>query len=117
MGDVVGESDMSSKKLTMLKPRLLSAMASRISSQQVAAGTPRIRGRQWMKMKTDALVASDHWCVACLAEGRQTIAVEVDHKTPLWRGGSNDQDNLQGLCKDHHDEKTAREAAERARGG
>ncbi|MRT27629.1 HNH endonuclease [Herbaspirillum sp. CAH-3] len=105
-------------KLTMLKPRLLPTSTSRVAIRQASAySTPRIRGRQWMKMKTDALVASDHWCVACLAEGRQTIAVEVDHKDPLWRGGSNEQSNLQGLCKDHHDEKTAREAAERARGG
>ena len=105
-------------KLTMLKPRLLPTSTSRVPVQQAAVGgTPRIRGRHWMKMKTDALVASDHWCVACLAEGKQTSAIQVDHKTPLWRGGSNDPSNLQGLCKDHHDEKTAREAAERARGG
>ncbi|WP_310011937.1 HNH endonuclease [Herbaspirillum frisingense] len=105
-------------KLTMLKPRLLPTSTSRVAMQQASAGTtPRIRGRQWMKMKTDTLVASDHWCVACLAEGKHRIAVQVDHKTPLWRGGSNDPSNLQGLCKDHHDEKTAREAAERARGG
>ncbi|ONN68122.1 hypothetical protein BTM36_01835 [Herbaspirillum sp. VT-16-41] len=105
-------------KLTMLKPRLLPTSTSRVPVQQTAVGgTPRIRGRQWMKMKTDALVASDGWCVMCLAEGIETLAVEVDHRDPLWRGGSNDQGNLQGLCKDHHDEKTAREAAERARGG
>lgn len=105
-------------KLTMLKPRLLPTSTSRVPLQQTAVGgTPRIRGRQWMKMKTDTLVASDHWCVACLAEGKHSIAVQVDHKTPLWQGGSNEPSNLQGLCKDHHDEKTAREAAERARGG
>lgn len=105
-------------RLRTLKPRLHEAQTSRVQMHKPTAGTiPRIRGRQWMKIKTDALVASDHWCVACLAEGRQTIAVEVDHKTPLWRGGSNEQSNLQGLCKDHHDEKSKREAAERARGG
>ena len=105
-------------KLNMLKPRLLLVSTSRVPVQQVAAGgTPRIRGRRWMEIKTDALVASDGWCVMCLAEGRETVAVEVDHRDPLWRGGSNDPGNLQGLCKDHHDEKTAREAAERARGG
>lgn len=109
---------MPSRKLAMLKPRLSSASTNRMPMQQASAeSTPRIRGRQWMKMKTDALIASDHWCVACSAEGRQTLAVEVDHKTPLWRGGSNEPSNLQGLCKDHHEEKTAREAAERARGG
>ncbi|MBW9332464.1 HNH endonuclease [Herbaspirillum sp. RU 5E] len=104
-------------KLTMLRPRLLATPTSRVSLQQGAGGTPRIRGRQWMKMKTDALVASDHWCVACLAEGKETLAVEVDHRDPLWRGGSNERSNLQGLCKAHHDEKSKREAGERARGG
>jgi len=105
-------------KLTMLKPRLLPTSTSRVAMQQASAGTtPRIRGRQWMKIKTDALVASDGWCVLCLAEGKETLAVEVDHRDPLWRGGSNDRSNLQGLCKAHHDEKSKREAAERARGG
>lgn len=105
-------------KLKMLKPQLPPAAISRIPVQQlVANGTPRIRGRQWMKIKTDALVASDGWCVLCLAEGKETLAVEVDHRDPLWRGGSNDRSNLQGLCKAHHDEKSKREAAERARGG
>jgi 5-methylcytosine-specific restriction endonuclease McrA len=34
--------------------------------------------------------------------------------TPLWKGGADDEANLQSLCQPHHDEKTAQEAAERA---
>lgn len=103
-------------KLTMLKPRVASSSAIRVPLLQTKAGaTPRIRGRQWMKMKTETLVASDHWCVECLVDGRQTLAMEVDHIVPLWRGGSNEPSNRQGLCKDHHARKTAQEAGERAR--
>ncbi|MBD3175775.1 MAG: hypothetical protein GF320_11380 [Armatimonadia bacterium] len=40
---------------------------------------------------------------------------EIDHKTPLWAGGANHVDNLQVLCVPCHREKTAREAAERAK--
>lgn len=105
-------------KLTMLRPRLTAAPVARVQMVQAPTGsTPRIRGRKWMAMKTDALVASDHWCVMCLSVGVETLAVVVDHRTPLWKGGSNEPSNLQGLCKYHHDEKTAQEAGERARRG
>ncbi|WP_374726411.1 HNH endonuclease [Herbaspirillum seropedicae] len=105
-------------KLTMLRPRLSAPSPVRTPILASSAGsTSRIRGRQWMKMKTAALVASDHWCVECLVVGVQRLAVEVDHRIPLWRGGSNEPSNLQGLCKAHHDAKTAQEAGERARQG
>jgi 5-methylcytosine-specific restriction endonuclease McrA len=57
--------------------------------QAPAASTPRIRGRKWMAMKTDVLIASDHWCVMCRATGVERLAIVVDHRTPLWQGGSN----------------------------
>ena len=105
-------------KLRVLSPRLATFSPNRFCIQQAAAGaTPRIRGRQWMKIKTDALAASNHWCVECQAEGVQTLAVVVDHRIPLWQGGSNEPSNLQGLCKAHHDAKTALEAGQRARQG
>ena len=40
-------------------------------------------------------------------------APELDHIEPLWRGGRDDESNFQGLCRDCHAAKTAREAAER----
>jgi 5-methylcytosine-specific restriction endonuclease McrA len=42
---------------------------------------------------------------------------EFDHVVPLWKGGLDHELNIQGLCKEHHDIKTAAEAAERARTG
>jgi len=33
--------------------------------------------------------------------------MEVDHITPIFRGGSEDDDNLQSLCKPCHEDKTA----------
>jgi len=42
-------------------------------------------------------------------------AVDVDHILPLWSGGSNANDNLEGLCSDCHKQKTAAEAKARAK--
>jgi 5-methylcytosine-specific restriction endonuclease McrA len=44
------------------------------------------------------------------------VGVAVDHKTPLWMGGSDEDSNKELLCQPCHDAKTAREAAARARG-
>ncbi len=53
-------------------------------------------------------------CVDCEAEGRTGRADEVDHDTPLWAGGADDESNYASRCKDHHKAKTAREAKQRA---
>lgn len=42
-------------------------------------------------------------------------AVDVDHIIPLWAGGSNRDDNLEGLCVPHHKQKTQAEAKARAK--
>jgi hypothetical protein len=42
-------------------------------------------------------------------------AVAVDHVIPLWVGGSNRDDNLEGLCQPCHDRKTKAEASARAK--
>lgn len=39
---------------------------------------------------------------------------QVDHKVGLEQGGSNEDSNLQPLCKPCHDKKTAREAGGRS---
>ena len=48
-------------------------------------------------------------CAVC----QRAPSVELDHIVPLSLGGSDDGDNLQGLCKACHREKTARERAAR----
>jgi 5-methylcytosine-specific restriction enzyme A len=48
-------------------------------------------------------------CRGCAAKGRLRRATQVDHIKRLVDGGNNDPDNLQPLCKDCHDAKTATE--------
>jgi len=46
-------------------------------------------------------------CVTCEAAGRVVLAVELDHRVPLFKGGADDDDNRQGLCVECHAMKTA----------
>lgn len=62
-------------------------------------------GRAWAARRA-AYLADHPWCAA---EGCGEPAVEVDHIVPRRRGGSDDDSNLQGLCRRHHSEKTVRE--------
>lgn len=51
-------------------------------------------------------------CRMCLALGKSTPADCVDHIVPKAEGGSiHDPANLQPLCRQHHDQKTARDIA------
>lgn len=43
------------------------------------------------------------------AVGRISGATEVDHRVPLKQGGTDDRQNLQGLCHDCHAAKTKAE--------
>lgn len=71
----------------------------------------RIRGRAWQRIRT-AVLSREPLCRGCSVKGRVTVAVEVDHIMPLAKGGTNDHENLQPLCVECHEAKTAREAAE-----
>lgn len=55
-------------------------------------------------------------CCKCEARGLVTEATEVDHVVPLWKGGADDDTNLQSLCTEDHKAKTAAEAGERGAG-
>jgi 5-methylcytosine-specific restriction protein A len=47
----------------------------------------------------------------CQMYGCARVATDVDHVIPLAEGGERyDWDNLASLCKQHHDEKTTRDA-------
>lgn len=62
---------------------------------------------KWQRFRKRYL-AEHCWCVMCLAEGRYEPATVIDHITP-FRGDEELKyrlDNLQPLCKYHHDKKT-----------
>jgi 5-methylcytosine-specific restriction protein A len=52
------------------------------------------------------LLRDQYTCQVC---DRVTDELEVDHITPLARGGSDDMSNLRAICVPCHKTKTARE--------
>lgn len=94
-------------RLTTLKPRV-GTVGARITPHEVE----RVRGRPWMRFRSRWLSAHP-LCVLCQRADppRVSAATELDHVTPLWKGG--DMWQVQGLCASCHADKTARETAER----
>lgn len=73
--------------------------------------------RGWASLRRRALRRARHRCEHIHDDGVRCTeaATEVDHIIPADLGGTDDLGNLQALCHDHHEVKTAREAG-RARG-
>ena len=68
----------------------------------------------WTDDLRPAQLLREPFCRECARRGVRTWATVVDHVEP-HRGDWTkfiDRDNLQSLCKHHHDQKTAREMAE-----
>ena len=74
----------------------------------------RITGRTLQTLRA-RLLSDEPLCVHCTDQGRLSLAVEVDHIVPLYKGGSNEQDNMQGLCVECHKVKTAKDMGHRER--
>ena len=62
-----------------------------------------------------AVLRCNPLCVACEAKGLIARATEVDHIQPLHKGGTDEPDNLQGLCRDCHADKTRRDLGQKDR--
>jgi len=65
----------------------------------------RISGRKLQRIRKRWFFAHP-LCVQCSREGRLTLATELDHVVPLFKGGQDDDDNRQGLCSPCHERKT-----------
>jgi 5-methylcytosine-specific restriction enzyme A len=70
--------------------------------------TERGYGARWRKIRAVHL-ANEPLCRECGKEDKVVAAQEIDHIVPKARGGTDDEDNLQSLCRHHHSQKTARE--------
>lgn len=70
----------------------------------------RVTGRKLQAMRA-ALFARCPLCAECERQGRVTVATLRDHIIPLAEGGTDADDNIQGLCSPCHEAKTQAEAA------
>ncbi len=97
-------------KLRMLRPRVITLQ--RTNGGQVLQVAQRLAGAAGVERRRRWLERHP-LCVQCEALDRVTAGHTPDHIIPLWAGGVDDETNLQTLCKEHHDIKTAREQRER----
>jgi 5-methylcytosine-specific restriction protein A len=109
-------------RLQTLRPRIAS-LPSRLGSLAKAPtapfvgstkATPRRAGR-WLQRARERLFARDPLCAECRRQNRVAVATQRDHIVPLSEGGTDDDENIQGLCDACHEAKSAREEAARAR--
>ena len=75
----------------------------------------RLRGRAWQEAR-ERIRHMRPLCPACEARGRITAGRELDHRLPLFMGGTNDDSNLDLLCVPCHRAKTLRERGLEQRG-
>ena len=57
------------------------------------------------RMLRAQMLAEEPYCVMCAKEGRRVFATEADHIIPLSKGGRNERENYQPLCKPHNVQK------------
>ena len=84
-------------------PRSAPRNKQRSYERRRGSSTARGYGYTWQKKRL-AYLAENPVCVRC-----QGPANEVDHIVSKRRGGSDDEENFQSLCKTCHSRKTARE--------
>lgn len=66
-------------------------------------------GHAWRKLRVHVLERDGYLCVYCAKANRHVQATDVDHIVPKYKGGTDEMDNLQSLCRKHHAKKTATE--------
>lgn len=103
-------------RLTTLKPRVQALKAG--GPRTLAAGDERIRGNslQAIRRRIFSRDCGLCACVRCKASGEVRLAHVVDHRIPLWAGGTETDGNRVSMSTECHDLKTADEARMRAAG-
>ena len=106
-------------RLQTLKPSMPILGASQAggwSASHRGSRHQRGYGSRWDRLRLRILRRDCGLCQPCRRRGLVTAGGEVDHIVPKAEGGSDDDGNLQCICRDCHAAKTALESA-RARGG
>ncbi len=75
----------------------------------------RVTGRRLQALR-ERLFTDNPLCVECERQGRVTLATQRDHVISLAEGGTDEDDNVQGLCRACHDTKSRQESV-RGRNG
>jgi 5-methylcytosine-specific restriction protein A len=70
-------------------------------------------GTAWGKARKEAMARDKGLCQPCLKDGRVTAAHAVDHIMSKAKGGTDDLDNLQAICRACHLDKTLTELGRR----
>jgi 5-methylcytosine-specific restriction endonuclease McrA len=96
------------KRVGFLVPTLNTAKVRPLNRDTV----PRTAGRA-LQERNARLMRRNPFCSECLKKGLQILTAEFDHITPLADGGSDEDENIQGLCLACHREKSAQEQATR----
>lgn len=92
-------------------------VAGSFADPERGSTTARGYGWDWQQRRLRILQRDKYQCQLCKPKGWLTAARHVDHIVAKADGGSDDDSNLQSLCKPCHDAKTeAENAARRAPG-
>lgn len=91
-------------KHQVAKPKV----AKHVSPQQ-SYGQGR-GGRPWRRKRERILKRDGYLCQPCKRRDTLTLAKEVDHIVPVAEGGTDEDDNLEAICKPCHQCKTQGEA-------
>lgn len=74
----------------------------------------RLTGRRLQATRL-RIWSRDPYCAMCRKLVEYPSGFELDHKTPLFKGGSDEDGNLQALCPECHERKTALDQGHRFR--
>jgi 5-methylcytosine-specific restriction protein A len=72
-------------------------------------------GMTWERLREQVMRRDMRLCQPCLRKNRVTPAHAVDHIIPKAKGGTDDLDNLQAICRSCHLDKTMRDNGRRAK--
>ena len=97
-------------RLRTLPPRLKAAPTRAATLEQPLRYGKGRGGRPWRRVRERILKRDSYLCQPCKRQDRLTLATQVDHVIPQFEGGSDEEDNLQGICDPCHEVKTQAEA-------